>query len=119
MRRVLPNRRPCITVNAEHNGLPLVVTIGMEPLTGAALEVFAHGPKYGADLTRTLDDHCTVASLAMQYGALPEALANSCGTVPVIEDGQESTAPASAIGVVMDAVNRLPEHVKWIEERGR
>jgi hypothetical protein len=39
--------------------------------------------------------------------------------VPVIEDGHESTAPASAIGVVMDAVNRLPEHVRWIEERGR
>ena len=119
MRRVLPNRRPCITVNAEHNGLPLVVTIGMEPLTGAALEVFAHGPKYGADLTRMLDDHCTIASHAMQNGALPVALANACGTVPVVEDGKESTGAASAIGVVMDAVARLPEHVKWIEERGK
>ena len=60
----------------------------------------------------TMDDHCTIASNAMQYGAPPEALAKACGTVPVIEDGHEATAPASAIGVVMDAVNRLPEHVK-------
>jgi hypothetical protein len=117
MRRVLPSRRPCITVNAEYNGMPLVVTIGVDPATGAAMEVFAHGPRYGADLTRILDDHCTIASNAMQYGAPPEALAKACGTVPVIEDGHEATAPASAIGVVMDAVNRLPEHVKWIEEQ--
>jgi hypothetical protein len=103
-------------VDAEHNGLPLVVTIGMEPLTGAALEVFAHGPKYGADLTRMLDDHCAIASHAMQWGAPPDTLADACGTVPVVQYGEETTGPASAIGVVMDAVARLPEHLGRMRE---
>ena len=38
MRRVLPSRRPCITVNAEYNGMPLVVTIGVDPATRATMK---------------------------------------------------------------------------------
>ena len=117
MRNRLPDRRPCLTVDVEHNGMPLVVTIGMDPVTGAAMEVFAHGSKYGADLTRMLDDHCTIASHAMQWGAPPDTLADACGTVPLVQYGEETTGPASAIGVVMDAVARLSEHLNLTGEK--
>lgn len=118
-RRRLPDRRPCITVETTHAGLPVTVTIGIDPETGEAGEVFADGPKYGSDMQHTLADTCVMASISLQHGIGTGTLGHSLGTVPVWGEDGEAEAPASPLGLIVDTVARLPEHIEWIEKRRR
>lgn len=105
-RRTLPTRRPSITVPAAWNNQCFTVSIGFDPATGTPLEVFAGEAK--GDMLALVSDACVALSIAMQHGATPAALLRSMGRAPVwaIVDGEmvETTAPASPIGAILDAI---------------
>ena len=96
-RAALPNRRPSRTVEAEWQGIPFSVTIGLHPSTAAPMEVFADTPK-GGHMQATIADACVWASLALQHGIPPEALAKSLSRVPELFGGGD--LPGSPIGVI-------------------
>lgn len=99
-RQPLPTRRPNVTVETAWNGHLITVTVGLR-LDGCPAEVFADTPKRG-DLQETIADACVLVSLALQHGVAPADLAKSLGRVPVW--GEDSTAPASPVGAIVQAV---------------
>jgi hypothetical protein len=100
-RAALPNRRPSRTVEAEWQGIPFSVTIGLHPSTAAPMEVFADTPK-GGHMQATIADACVIVSIALQHGIPPEALAKSLSRVPeLFTDGD---LPGSPIGVIVGAI---------------
>lgn len=113
----LPNRRPSITVPAawstadgQHH---FTLTAGFCPATGALREVFyADGQRQGSQMQHTVQDACVLISLALQHGAPVTALAGSLGRVPVYG----ADAPASAIGVIVDALAALSADLPWMEK---
>lgn len=116
LRRRLPTRRPSVTCQIEWQGQAFTVTIGMDPITGQPLEVFAGEAK--GQMLATIGDACVALSLAMQYGAPVAELAKSMGQVPewVLRDGEMAATvrPASPIGAVVAAILQLGEN----NERG-
>ena len=103
MRTSLPNRRPNATVATEWSGHAFTVTIGFDPETGAALEVFADRPKVDG-MAATLSDACVVVSIALQNGITPAELAKSLGRVPQLWGDEGATQPASPVGAVVEAI---------------
>lgn len=104
----LPARRPSVTrevVWAREGGMiGFTATVGFNPVTGRAAEVFAGG-KTGTDMGHLLADACVLVSLALQHGAEPRALARSLLKVPLtVWGGDEVCAPASAIGVIVETL---------------
>jgi hypothetical protein len=102
MRSTLPSRRPSVTRETEWNGHPLTVTIGYDR-QGRPAEVFANA-LHGGDMQSTLADASVVISIALQHSIAPDALAKSLARVPAWINGIETTAPASPVGAVMDAL---------------
>lgn len=102
-REVLPPRRMNASVAAEFEGMPLTICIGFD-LAGRPLEVFASGHKSGSTLQRLIDDACVLVSLALQHGVAAEALGKSLGRLPVWRGGAPVEGPASAIGLIVEAV---------------
>lgn len=102
-RTPLPQRRPNLTMDAIWDGHLITVTIGFDPATGAAREVFANTPRGGAMLA-TLADTSVLISIALQHGIAPADLAKSLGRIPVIRDGDETDGPASPVGTILECL---------------
>lgn len=111
-RNRLPNRRPNITAETDWQGHSITVTIGVDPVTGDPLEVFANAAS-GGSMQASLADACVLISIALQHGVKPAALAKSLARVPawvngIDENGDpctvETTAPASPVGAILAEV---------------
>lgn len=98
-----PVRRPHVTREVEWQGHPFTVTVGIDPKTGAPVDVFADRPKIDG-MSATLCDACIVISLAMQCGLSPAELAKSLGRVPVFTGEEGATGPASPLGAIVEAI---------------
>lgn len=105
-RAVLPMRRPNLSVSLDWGGLPLSVTAGFCPATGAVREVFADTAK-GGQIAHVLADGCVLISIALQNGIALAALAKSLGRVPGFVNGAEADLPASPIGVIIGALQSI------------
>lgn len=99
-RKTLPNRRPSATVETEWQGHRIAVTVGYDPETMRPMEVFADTAS-GGQMQAALRDGCIVASIAMQHGASPAALAKSMSRVA---DYTGAEGPASPMGAIMEIV---------------
>lgn len=99
-RMALPERRPSLTFSAEWQGHILTVTVGFDPATSRAREVFVNTANGGA-MQDSLADACVIISLALQHGIAPQALAKSLGHVPDLLRGAGASAPASPVGTVI------------------
>lgn len=114
-RRVLPARRPSVTVQVvwRMEGAEQVfdVTAGIDPGRGRVAEVFACDRKTGSHLSHTIADACVVISVALQHGAGLAALARSLGTVPVMGRAQ----PASPLGAILGALIEVEAELIEVE----
>lgn len=102
-RTPLPNRRSSLTVARIWQGMPISVTLGLDPATAEIREVFADTPK-GGQMQAILADACVVISIALQHGIPAAALAKSPAVEPDLLAGEDATMPASPIGVLMEAI---------------
>ena len=102
-RATLPNYRPNITRSTEWSGHAFTVTIGIDPETLRPVEVFADILK-GGDMQATLADACVIISLALQHGIATGELAKSLARVPVLWSEEGTTAPASPLGAIVEAI---------------
>jgi len=101
----LPDRRPSLTRKvvwateaSEHR---FFVTLGVDPVTGALLEVFyADGQRTGSQLQHTIQDACVLISLLLQHGVAPEAIGKSLSTAPVMGEPR----PATVVGAIVEAL---------------
>lgn len=103
MRAQLPHRRPNLTLDLDWQGHAFALSVGFDPVSGAAREVFANTPKGGA-IQAVLADACVLISIALQYGIGIEALGKSLGREPAFINGVEASAPASPVGSVVEAL---------------
>ncbi len=99
-RQRLPNRRPNQTVELIYDGARYEATIGFDPATGEAREIFCHGAKVGSGMDGILDDASILLSLLLQHGVAPAALAASMGR---LGEGQQR---ASVIGALAELLAR-------------
>lgn len=106
-RKKLPRRRPSVTrevvwqrVQGEHR---FSVTIGFDPETGAAREVFASGAR-GSDMEATIADYCVTLSHAMQCGADVRAISSSMLKVSDPSSGGNLSLHASPLGAIAAVV---------------
>jgi hypothetical protein len=99
-RQRLPNRRPSLTFDLEHDGHGFAVTVGFDPRDGCLREVFTHGAKAGSTMDGILDDVCVALSLLLQHGVEPLALASSMGRLG------DRRSPASIVGALADLLSR-------------
>ena len=106
-RMPLPARRPSLTFAADWQGHALVVTVGFDPDTARAREVFANTER-GGDMQASLADACVIISVALQHGVAPQALAKSLGHVPDLLRGAGASAPASPVGTVIAVLLGVP-----------
>jgi hypothetical protein len=108
IRTPLPRRRPCVTeplVVATRDGrepMRFEATVGFDPVTGAAREIFLSGAKDGSMLAAILDDASVVISVALQHGVPVAALAKSVWRGP----------EGSVVGAAIALVERLDAEVK-------
>ncbi len=105
-RRGLSTRRESETHAIVVEGATFSVTVGYFG-DGAPGEIFMAGPKVGSALDAVLADAAILASLALQYGAPPAALAKSMSRVPSADPWSPATAPASPIAAAMDLIAAL------------
>lgn len=110
-RKLLPNRRPCITTDATWQGQKMVVSVGFYPDTGEPAEVFACHAK---NSFRSADwaDACVGNSIALQHGVPVHDLTRSLCTVPFWDLGEETDAPASPIGTILAVVEDIAARVQ-------
>ena len=66
-------------------------------------EIFLFGAKDGTDLSALCADGSVLISIALQYGAPPEVLAEAIGRTPVELDGPP-VQPVSILGAALDAI---------------
>ena len=98
-RNRLPGRRPSVGFLTEWQGHEFAVTVGIDPASGAPLEVFANA-KRGA-MHSTIADAAVVISVALQHGATIPELWRSL-LLELTFDSQE--VPASPVGAILKAV---------------
>lgn len=79
MRARLPNRRRATTTDLEFEGSSFSLTVGFDP-AGRPAEIFLRAKRPNSAIDRLCDDASVLASVAMQMGADPAALARSIGT---------------------------------------
>lgn len=72
----LPNRRRSTTIDLDFAGLRFHVMIGFDQIDRPR-EIFIRAAKPDTLLDRMVDDAAVIASVALQHGADPEALAKS------------------------------------------
>lgn len=94
-REPLPNRRQCMTVPFEHNGVRFYATAGFYPDWRLG-EIFLDGGKIGSDLQVQNHSGAIAVSLALQHGCPPETLRDA---MPRLEDGKQ---PADSLGACLD-----------------
>ena len=104
----LPDRRPNETATLTFEGATYEVTIGFY-LDGQPGEVFTHGAKVGSAMDRLLDDACVMASLLIQHGIKPSALASSMGCLG------DRHQPASIIGALVQLLASGAERAPAVE----
>ena len=100
MRATLPNRRPSETFATDWQGHPFTVTVGRDPRSGRASEVFSDTVK-GGQMQATIADACVLISIALQHGVPPAALAKSLSRVPDLINGAGADLPGSPIGAII------------------
>lgn len=122
-RRRLPNRRPTIIEEVDVNGLPMTVTVGLDPETLAPREVFLNGGKEGSAFDATVSDASVLLSVALQHGLPPEALAHSIARIPLgptrpedLDGRPVPTMPASPIGAALDVLTHTGELIAHAKE---
>ena len=91
-RQRLPSRRPNQTFELVHDRTTFAITIGYDPATKEAREVFTHGAKVGSMMDAILDDSCILLSVALQNGIKASSLTESMGYHGV------NNEPSSIIG---------------------
>lgn len=101
-RQPLPSRRPNLTTEALWQDHLITVTVGFD-MDGTPREVFANTLS-GGTMAATLADASVLISIALQHGITPADLAKSLGRVPAWINGEETVAPASPVGTVMQCV---------------
>ncbi|ANK79412.1 MAG: hypothetical protein TEF_00365 [Rhizobiales bacterium NRL2] len=112
-RKRLPERRPSVSETIERNGLSADVSCGFDPATGELREIFIFAGKEGSETRHALEDAAVMASVALQHGIPLEALRRSLARVatgpvdPENLDRRAETAPASMIGLALDAAQRI------------
>lgn len=102
-RAILPNRRQNETERIVYNGQALYVTVGYDD-AGAPKEVFASVSKTGTEIAHMVADACVIISLALQFGATPDALVKSLGRVPDPARGEDAEKAASVLGEIIAVV---------------
>ena len=104
-RRRLPNRRLSVTYYLSIDGQTFAVSVGYF-VDGSPGEIFIRGAKTGSAMDAVLADAGILASLALQHGTPPDALARSMSRLPS-NPWRPATAPASPVAAAMDLVARL------------
>lgn len=104
-RRQPPNRRPAITIplawRTELATHAFDITIGLDPTSGAAIEVFyADGQRGGSQLQHAIQDACVLISLLLQHGVQARDIAKSLSTMPVHGKPEFATV----VGVIVGAL---------------
>ncbi len=104
-RRQLPNRRLSEIHDIQVAGRAYSVGVSFFG-DGAIGEVFISGPKVGSEMDAVLADGAILASLGLQFGVPPAALAK---TMSRLSTGpwEAATFPASPLGAAMDLVAEL------------
>ncbi len=105
-RKRLPNRRRSVTHEITIEGKVYAVTFGYYPDSGIA-EVFIAGAKTGSEMDAMLSDGAILASLALQHGTPPAALAKTMSRLPTDDLDRLATRPASPLGAAMDLLALL------------
>jgi hypothetical protein len=93
-RRRLPQRRPAVAIEVEHNGHRYRLQIGHYP-DGNLGEIFIDANKQNSALDAFAADSAILISLLLQYGCSPIAIGHALRRTP-------AGAPASLIGAVVD-----------------
>lgn len=107
-RKILPTRRPSETIEAAWGQHTLIITVGYNPDTGMASEVFADLGR-GGDLAAVCRDAAVCISIALQHGSSPDALAKTMTRVPAWKIGPdgdmiEGEDWASPVGAIVGAL---------------
>jgi len=117
----LPNRRPSMTetfsfVDTNGNAKEYTVTIGFDPETGRAAEIFLNGAKEGSQMEHILADAAVLVSIALQSGNTLQALSKSLARLPAVsptpselDDAPKARLPATVIGAALDAVKHVED----------
>ncbi len=116
-RQRLPNRRPSHTETLEVGGQAVIATVGFDPESGQARELFLVAGKEGSLLNAMLADAAVVISVALQHGVPGEALARSVGRLPAgpvapseLDHAPGQKVPASPIGAALDLLRSFDEN---------
>lgn len=100
----LPDRRPALTLDLQHDGFRCVLSAGFYA-DGRVGEVFVAGLKSGSSLDALIADAAVLVSRLLQHGVAPADLAGSMARL-----GDDR--PASLIGAVVDHVLHLEEEMR-------
>jgi len=92
-RQRLPDRRITITERVTWQGRSWHVSIGFDA-AGRAREIFLAGAKAGSEMDAIANDAAVLASMMLQAGGDPAAIARSMGRI--------GPAPASIVGLALD-----------------
>ena len=106
-RERLPNRRRSEIFDFVVDGQVYSASFGFFD-DGRPGEVFISGPKTGSTMDAVLSDAAILASLALQFGAPPGALARSMSRIPIDPWGT-ARLPASPVGAAMDLMAAGPK----------
>jgi hypothetical protein len=106
----LPPRRPNVSIDIDWNGHPITLTVGFDPDTGAAREVFADTAK-GGQMAATVADGCVWASILLQMGCDVAALGKSLARVPGPGWAGGADMAASPLGAIADALAGIAAQV--------
>lgn len=101
-RRQLPNRRLSETNDIKVAGQVYAVGVSFFD-DGGIGEVFISGAKVGSEMDAVLADGAILASLGLQYGVPPAALAKTMSRLAT-GPWEAATFPASPLGAAMDLV---------------
>lgn len=103
-RHRLPDRRPAMTLDLQHDGFRCALFAGFYA-DGRVGEVFVAGLKSGSSLDALVADAAVLVSRLLQHGVAPADLAGSMARL-----GDDR--PASLIGAVVDHVVHLEEEMR-------
>lgn len=100
----LPDRRPALTLELEHQGIRFKLSSGVYA-DGRIGEVFVAGLKTGSAIDALIADAAVLVSRLLQHGVAPSDLAGSVGRL-----GNQQ--PASLIGAVVDRLLDLETELR-------
>lgn len=91
----LPDRRHALRFRFTQRGHRYFGTVGLDPVTGQAVEIFLQTAKAGTELEATARDAAVLCSKALQHGATISELR---AALTMLEAG----APAGPVAVLLD-----------------